>query len=120
MSLPPQPVTLLRAHGHAGARPQRLCHQGAEPRPGGPGRRQADHRRRGPAGGGKELPAELHRSEPGGVAAHGLPAAGPAAGSLAHAPAPPAGPAGVQPHVQPTQTLAAGFTLLISVDKTHM
>lgn len=101
-----QPVPVRRAHGHAGARALRLGHQGAEPRAGGPGGRQADHRGRGQAGRGKELSAELHRSELGGVAAHGVPAAGPAPSSLADAPAPPAGPAAVQPHLQPSETIA--------------
>lgn len=113
-----QPVSLLGAHGHAASRPQRLRHQGAEPRPGGPGWRQADHRRRGQAGGGKELSEELHRSEPGGLAAHGLAAAGAAPSSLANAATPPAGPVGVQPHVQPAETLACCGSFLILFSAT--
>lgn len=61
---PPQPVSVRRAHGHEGASVLHLSHQGAEPCAGGTGGRQADHRGRGQAGGGKELAAELHRSEP--------------------------------------------------------
>lgn len=104
---PAQSVSVLGAHGHEGAGALRLGLQRAEPRPGGPGGRQADHRGRGQAGGGKELAEELHRSEPGGIAAHGLPLAGPASSSLANPPAAPAQPAGVQPHIQLPQTLAA-------------
>lgn len=78
------------AHGHACASTLRVSHQRAEPHPGGPGGWQADHRGRGQARGGKELAKELHRSEPGGVAPHGLPPAGPTSSSLANLPAAPA------------------------------
>lgn len=104
---PVQSVSVHGAHGHAGSGALRLSHQRAEPRLGGPGGRQADHRGRGQASGGKELAEELHRSEPGGIAAHGLPPAGPASSSLPNPPAAPARPAGVQPHFQLPQTLAA-------------
>lgn len=102
-----QSVSVRGAHGHACACTLRLRHQGAEPRPRRPGRRQADHRGRRQAGGGKELAKELHRSEPGGIAPHGLPPAGPASSSLTNPPAAPARPAGVQPHFKLPETLAA-------------
>lgn len=48
---PLQSVPKHGVHGHAGPGALRLGHQRAEPRPGGPGGRQADHRRCGQAGG---------------------------------------------------------------------
>lgn len=105
---PLQSVSVHGAHGHAGGGALRLGHKRAEPRPGGPGGRQADHRGRGQASGGKELAEELHRSESGGIAAHGLPPAGAAAGPLTDTTAAPARPAGVQSRpLQLPQTLAA-------------
>lgn len=100
-----QSVSVHGAHGHARAHTLRLCHQGAEPYPGGPGGWQADHCRRGKAGGGKELAEELHRSEPGGVATHGISPVGPPSGSLANPPAAPARSTGVQHHLHFPQTL---------------
>lgn len=105
--LPVQSVSVHGAHGYAGASAVRLSHKRAEPSPGGPGGWQADHRGRGQAGRGKELAEELHRSEPGGIATNGLPSAGAASSSLTDTPVAPARPAGVQPHVQFPQTLAA-------------
>lgn len=114
-------VSVYGAHGHAGASALCLGHQGAESHPRWPGRRQADHRGRRQASGGKELAEELHRSEPGGIAPHGLPPAGPASSSLANPPAAPARPAGVQPHVKLPETLAtpAPSSPFIAVDLTH-
>lgn len=100
-------VSVHGAHGHASASALRLGHQGAEPRPRRPGRRQADHRGRRQAGGGKELVEELHRSESGGFAPHVLPPAGAAASSFSNPPAAPARPARVQPHVELPETIAA-------------
>lgn len=107
-----QLVSERGAHGHARPRALRLRHQGAEPRTGGPGGREADHRGRGKAGGGKELSAELHRSEPGGVPSHGFPPAGPPPSPLTDPAAPPAGPAGVQPRFLLTEALNAADTRL--------
>lgn len=92
-----QPLSLCGAHGHACAGPLRLGHQGAEPRPGRPGGRQADYRGCGEAGGGKKLAEELHRSESGGFTADGLSSSGAVTSSLTHSPAPSARPAGLQP-----------------------
>lgn len=116
-----QSVSVRGAHGHACPRTQRLRHQGAEPRPRWPWRRQTDHRGRRQAGGGKELAKELHRSEPGGLAPHVLPPAGPTSSSLANTPAAPARPAGVQPRFKLPETLAAPapYPPFTAVDLTH-
>lgn len=104
-----QPVSVHGAHGHARSHTLCLGHQGAEPYLGGPGGWQADHCRRGKAGGGKELAEELHRSEPGGVTTHGISPVGPPSGSLANPPAAPARSAGVQHHLHLPQTLISSL-----------
>lgn len=107
-----QPVSVHGAHGHACTHTLCLSHQGAEPHPRGPGGWQADHSRRGQAGGGKELAEELHRSEPGGVTPLGISLVGPPSGSLANPPAAPARPAGVQYHIHLLQTLTPSLSYL--------
>lgn len=104
-SVSAQPVSVHGTHGHACLHTQCLSHQGAEPHPGGLGGWQADHCKRGQAGGGKELAEELHRSEPGDVNTHGLSLVAPPSGPLANPPAAPARPTGVQHHIHLLQTL---------------